>query len=215
MPYVDLDIRSGDDHVDSLIRRVIEPYLIEAHFLLAATRPSDGPDGHFPLSCALMLLATVAATSALPNYQRYGQIRKHDKRHFTECLESYFPWEHVRVDDSEHRPDNELVKHTSEVLYANIRCPLFHSGGLVGGLDPALALVKTHPGHTELGRAEQRIEQLARYVTLNGQVFFKFEYRRNILYIDTFYWCVRKMVENFAADADNVKRIREHSTKRT
>ena len=73
MPYLNLDIRSGDDQVDSLIRRVIEPYLVEVQYLLAATRPSDGPDGHFANSCAIMLLATVAVTSALPNYQRCNQ----------------------------------------------------------------------------------------------------------------------------------------------
>jgi hypothetical protein len=187
MPYVDLDIRSGDEHVDSLIRRVIESYLLEVHFLLAATRPSDGPDGHFPLSCALMLLATVAATSALPNYQRHGQIRRDDRKHFVACLDKYFPWEHVKVDDGEHRPEKERIKLTSEILYTNVRCPFFHSGGLVGGSDAGVCIAKIHPGHTELARAEERVEELARRPTLNGQVFFRIEYNRNILYVDYFY----------------------------
>ena len=196
MPYVNLDIRSGDDHVNSLIRRVIEPYLIEVHYyLLAATRPSDGPGGHFANSSAIMLLATVAATSALPNYQRDSQARKNDKKHFVACLENYFPWEHVKIGDCEHRPEDELIKQTSEILYTNVRCPFFHSGGLVGGSDPGIPIVKIHPGHTELAKAERRIEELARCPTLKRQVFFKIAYKRHTLYVDFFYWSVRKMVD--------------------
>jgi hypothetical protein len=34
------------------------------------------------------------------------------------------------------------------------------------------------------------------------------------LYVDWFYWCVRQMVERFAADPGNTSRILEHSSRR-
>ena len=119
----------------------------------------------------------------------------------------------MKVDDGEHRPYNELVKQTSKALYTNIRCPFFDSGGLVGGSDFGIAIGKVHPGHGDLAKAEQRIEELTKQPTLNGQVVFKIDYRCYILYVDYFYWCVRKMVERFAADPDNAKLIREHSAR--
>jgi hypothetical protein len=76
-------------------------------------------------------------------------------------------------------------------------------------------LVKVHPGHLDPLEAEKRIEDLAKAPSLGGQVVLKLEFRRCTLYVDWLYWCVRKLVERFASDPENVKRIRHHLADRS
>jgi hypothetical protein len=211
MAYLELKLHSGDEAVDHLIRRTIEPYLVEAHYLLCATRPSESPDGHFPIACCMMLLAVVAATSALPNYERDGKRRTSDGKHFVDCVRKYFPWESIRIKDDQYRTDSELVGAASDALYKVFRCPLFHSAGIVGSNDTACRLIKVHPGHADITMAEQRIIDLEQCTTLDGQVVIELRFHQYSLYIDYFYWYVRKLLERFAADPENARLIRQHS----
>lgn len=210
MAYVPLTLRSPDDRVNGLIQRVIEPYLTEAHYLLAATRPGEGPSNHFPYACALMLLGTIAATSALDNFERTGKKRTGDKTEFVNCLRDHFPWNCVSIDDDKFRPQAELVQATCVTLYEVFRCPLFHSGGLVDSMATTPVIVKAHPGNKDIEVAEQRVAELARQTDLKGQCLMRMEFKRSTLYVDCLYWCVRRMVEQYSLDETHTRRLLKH-----
>lgn len=210
MVYVPLDLQASDPLVNSVIQGVIEPYLKEAHYLLAATRPDQGSEGHFPRASALMLLGTVAATSSLDNFQKAGANRKGDRAYFVDCLRSYFPWDQVSIEDGEFRAEEQKTDAAGIALYNVFRCPLFHSGGLTDQKSIMPVLIKTHPGHREIEVAEARIEQLARAETMGGQWIMRFEFNRCVLHLDPFYWCVRRMVENYARDPDRAIKLRAY-----
>jgi hypothetical protein len=137
MAYVSLDLSSADPVVAAFIRMSIEPYLREAHFLLAAATPEEGPANHFPIACAVILLATVGATSALDNHERTGKKRREDKWHFLNCLDKYFPWDCITIEDGEFRSNKDRRNAAAIALYEVFRCPLVHSGGLVDNLSRA------------------------------------------------------------------------------
>jgi hypothetical protein len=158
-----------------------------------------------------MLLATIAATSALPNYKRGARRRHGDRNYFTECVCKYFPWDDISVEDDQFRTGQELRIAAAETLYDVFRCPLFHSGGLVAGGDTFSRLILVHPGHQDLSEAENRIEELAKQNSLRGQLILKIEATHCTLYLKDFYWCVRKLVELFLNDEDNVSQIIQHS----
>ena len=212
MAYVALKIDSGDPRFDALIRETIERYLIEVHYLLAAVRLSSGPDGHYPYSCTIMMLATVAATAALRHPQRIwtGKGRNNDKVHFVECVNQCFPWDHVKVTDDQFRKDVEVRAIAATILYETFRCPLIHSAGIVGRSESRPRVVKIHPGHQDVVEAGKRVETLARASTLAGQIVLELQWQRCTLHVDSLYWCVRKLVERFAADPENVERVLEH-----
>jgi hypothetical protein len=210
MAYVPLDLSSADPVVATFVKVSIEAYLKEAHFLLAATTPEDGPANHFPLACTMILLATVGATSALDNHQRTGKKRRDDRKHFLNCLDRNFPWDCITIEDGEFRSDNDRRVAVAEALYDVFRCPLVHSGGLVDGLAQAPKVMKTHPGHADMAIAEKRIEELAQAPSLKGQRLISLEHRRCVLHVDSFYWCVRRMVENYTRDPQAGARLRAH-----
>ena len=212
MPYIPVDIRSGHQQVDELVRKIIEPMLNEAHWLLAATRPSDGPDGHFPRSSAIVLLSTISAVSALSNFEKPGHKRRDDHKRFVSCVRDYFPWEHIGIKDDQYRSRQTTREAASEGLYKTFRCPLIHVGGLVHSSLPIPAINKIHPGHNDIERAELRLEELVKRKSLNGQVVIKLEATRFEVYVDYLYWCVRSLIERFAADPKNANEIIAHAT---
>ncbi len=212
MPYIPLDIHSGHNQVDELIRKIIEPLLNEAHWLLAATRPSDGPDGHFPRASAIVLVSTISAVSALGSFKKPGQKQTSDHKRFVSCVRDYFPWEHIEIKDDQYRSLQAMREAASEGLYGTFRCPLIHAAGLVHNSLPLPAINKIHPGHNDIGRAEARLEKLVKLKSLNGEVVIKFEATRFEVYVDCLYWCVRSLTERFAADPKNAKEIIAHAT---
>ena len=210
MAYIPLDLSTADPVVAAFIKMSIEPYLREADFLLAATMPEDGPKNHFPIACAMILLATVGATSALDNHERTGKKRKGDRKHFLNCLDKYFPWDCISIEDGEFRSNKDRRDAAALALYDVFRCPLVHSGGLVDGLSRAPNVMKTHPGHADIAIAEKRIEELARAPSLEGQRLISLEYSRCVLHVNPFYWCVRRMVENYTRDPQAGNCLRAH-----
>ena len=217
MAYVPLDLRCADERVSRIIQSSIEAYLEEIHYLLAgsypAAKPNIEPSRHFARSCGIMLVAVISATSALATFEKGGKRRSgKDGPDFRQCVSAYFPWDHITIRDGEHRPVSECRKAACEALYRVVRNPLVHSAGLVGKTDEATLFVKLHALSPNLAEAERRVEDIARYESLQGQVVIEFQYKKCKVYLDFLYWCVRKMVEAYTADPRNEQAILQHCT---
>jgi hypothetical protein len=215
MAYVPLELRCSDERIRILIRDSIEAYLQEIHYLLAASYPAASPDKpsrHFARSAGLMLVATIGATSALSTFEKDGKRRSGDARYFKECVREYFPWGDITIKDGEHRPTSDRIAAAVEALYSVVRNPLVHSAGLVGKSDVAPRFIKLHARSPDLSESEPRIEEIARYASLDGQVVIEFRYKECRIYPDFLYWCVRKMVESYIADPKNEQAVLQHCT---
>jgi hypothetical protein len=104
-----------------------------------------------------MMLVSIAATSAV----RYMDLRKNkpprsrsDSTIFQECIERFFPWDHIGVTDREfiamgcQRSPAELRKEAAKTLYTAIRNPLLHSGGAVSKTFPKVSIQHDFPGRS-------------------------------------------------------------------
>ena len=139
MPYVPLMLNNTAP--DAVIRAATEEHLKQAHYLLAATYPSDGTtlECHFGSSAATMTLLTIAAASSLRYFDldanrkanhRKDTTAKSDRDAFVECVETFFPWGNVTVVDDKYRPKSEHPSLAATELYEVFRNPLVHSGGM-------------------------------------------------------------------------------------
>jgi len=200
---------------NALIRIATEEHLRQAHYLLAATYPSNEstPACHFGLSAATMTLLTIAAASAIRYFDldanRKDKTAKSDRDAFIECVETYFPWGNVAVLDDKHRPKAELPKLAATELYEVFRNPLVHAGGMTskpwfkGRTDDFFRTPKIDHTLPGLATPHENEAVIADYcnATLSGDVLLKMEAFQSIVYSRPLYWCTRKMIENFAADA--------------
>jgi hypothetical protein len=203
----------------ALIQVATEEHLKQAHYLLAATHPSDGqtPDCHFGTSAAVMTLLTIAAVSVLRYFDldanrradhRKDRAAKSDRDAFIETVETFFPWGNVTIEDDKYRPKGEMPKLAALELYEVFRNPLVHVGGMTskpwfkGRADDFFRTPKI--SHTFPGLATPRENEavIADYCkeTLCGDVLLRMEAFQSIVYSGPLYWCTRKMIENFAAD---------------
>ena len=117
MPFVPLKLPEVDS--SALIQVATEEHLRQAHYLLAATYPSDGQtfDCHFGTSAAVMTLLTIAAVSVLRYFDldankkadhRKDRTAKSDRNAFIETVEAFFPWGNITIEDDKYRPKDEL-----------------------------------------------------------------------------------------------------------
>jgi hypothetical protein len=92
--------------VNATISMFTEEYLKQAHYLLAATYPADGPFNHFGQSAAVMTLLAIAAASRLRIFDPVKNDKRpgtSDRAAFLGCVREFFPWSDVTiVDDLSH-----------------------------------------------------------------------------------------------------------------
>ncbi len=205
---------------NGLIHIATEEHLRQAHYLLAVTYPTDGTtyECHFGTSAAVMTLLTIAAVSSLRYFDldanrkadpRKDKTAKSDKDAFVETVQTFFPWDSVTVEDDQYRPKTQLPGLAAKELYEVFRNPLVHAGGMTS--KPSLKgktndffrspkVVHTFPG---LATPHENAAAIADYcrVRLSGDVLLKMEAFQSTVYSRPLYWCTRKMIENFAADA--------------
>jgi hypothetical protein len=143
-----------------------------------------------------VLLATVAGAST----QLLHTPGKGTGARFRECLVSFFPWD---IDPPRGVSNEEAAK----ILYDVFRNPMVHFLGLNKATDPIVKI-----GHVFRGTddAEQRVEQLERLtVKPYSDPCLVVTPEKRVLWLDPFYWGVRRLVERWSRDADQWrKRIR-------
>jgi hypothetical protein len=178
-----------------------DSHLRQAHYLLAARYPGSSPETHFGVSATIMLLLTIASTSALRHFSlTKNRPSKHDSEIFPACVEEFFPWQHVSIKDGEHRPAAERRTAAAKELYEVFRCPLIHSGGMVARGRRIVRLNHVFPGLATFEENEARIAELSQQETLSRQTLLEIDACESTIHSRTLYWCVRKMIEAFAAD---------------
>jgi hypothetical protein len=207
--YVRLPL--SDTKINAAISMATERHLEQAHYLLGATYPStNGPQNHFGISAAVMTLLAIAAASAIRHFDpKANKKRGGDRAAFTSCVLTFFPWDRVTIKDDQHRLKNELPNLAADELYDVFRNPLVHSGGVtskaqmsgvVGNWYRTPKIVHVFPGMSAQEN-EQAIEQYCD-ATLGGDVLIELEAFSSTVHTRPLYWCTRKMIEAFAADAD-------------
>ena len=127
---------------------------------------------------------------------------RQDGQSFIECVEKYFPWEHVSVADGEHRPSNQISQIAARELYEVFRNPLVHSGGVVAkryGRRVAF-IAHPYPGVATYKENETRIAEICKLDSYKNQRLLDIMADKSVVHTHPLYWCTRKMIEAFAAD---------------
>jgi hypothetical protein len=195
MAYVELNLSNTiPDSVRTIIRRGVEPLLQDVHWMLAAiiAEPTDtAPRRQLQVPVAHVLLATVAGVSA----KLLHAPGKNTGARFKECVSRFFPWD---IDPPVGTSNDEAAK----TLYEVFRNPLVHSLGLNGAGAPVVKIGQVFRATTD---AEGRVEELERLtVKPYSTPCLVVTPKERVLWLDPFYWGVRKLVERWARDADEV-----------
>lgn len=196
-----------------------ERHLEQTHYLMAATYPNgNGPYDHFGTSAAVMTLLAIAAASAIRHFDpKKTKKAGGDRAAFTGCVLRFFPWDYVTVKDDQHRPRSELPKLAADALYGVFRNPLVHSGGVTSKAHLSGTIgdwYRTpHIAHVFPGLSPQENDRAIEdycNVTLSGDVLIELEAFCSTVHTRPLYWCARKMIEAFAADAGVQADITKH-----
>ena len=203
MAYAPLILGNLDSPVAAAISMATEEHLRQAHYALTVVMPPEKPEHPgttLGTASAIMILLTIAAASAIRHFDPSKNKKlKGDHDAFVECVEAFFPWEHVSVEDDQYRTGVDLRHAAAEELYTVLRNPLIHSGGVVGERYKVPRIMHIYPGLSP-EENENRIIRLCDLVTLSGSTVIKMTAAHSTLYTDALYWCTRKMIERFAID---------------
>ena len=196
MAYVELDLSDAiPESVRTVVRRGVEPLLQDVHWMLATAmaEPTDSaPRRQLQVPIAHVLLATVAGISAK---LLYAPGKKKTGERFKECIARFFPWD---IDPPTGASNDEAAK----ILYDAFRNPLVHSLGLNGAGTPVVKIGQVFRGTDD---AENRVEELERLtVKPYSHPCLVVTPEKRVLWLDPFYWGVRKLVERWSRDADQV-----------
>ena len=195
MAYITLDFPNTlPDSVRTVIREGVEPLLEDVHWMLATviTNPTDiGRRRQLQVPIAHVLLATVAGVST----QLFHAPGKGTGARFTECLVTFFPWD---IDP----PTGVSNEQAAKMLYEVFRNPMVHYLGLNKVTEPVVKIGQVFRGTDD---AETRVEKLERLtVKPYSNPCLVVTSEKRVLWLDPFYWGVRKLVERWSRDADQV-----------
>lgn len=196
MAYHRLSLPSGLSlDVEQLVRERLEPHLIDVHSMLRLPfRDDPGLQGGCNFTIAQVLLSVVGGAS-VTLYDPDALTRRNDRtRLFREILTKYYPWrEESGIDGGLFGAD------AADKLYVLFRSPLAHSLGIIEPEEsPTFRRVVVEKGPF----AEAVIEETERakvrpadwtHPTLrqDGDAL--------ILWLRSFYWGVRRTIENVVA----------------
>jgi hypothetical protein len=195
MAYVELDLPNTiPNTVLTVIRKGVEPLLQDVHWMLAMViaEPTDtAPRRQLQVPIAHVLLATVAGVSA----KLLHAPGKGTGDRFKECMTRFFPWD---VDPPTGVSNDEAAK----ILYEIFRNPLVHYLGLNRASAPVVKFGQVFRGTDD---AENRVEELERLtVKPYSAPCLVVTPEKRVLWLHPFYWGVRKLVERWSRDADEV-----------
>lgn len=192
MPYELLKIADAappDLHV--FVADTFDLYLRDVHGLLSVSAPQTGPIRHqFQIAATVTLLAVVAGASRTI----YAEEGKSGPL-FADVLINFYPWD---LD-----PPEGLDKHgASWLLYDYFRNPLVHAVGVKS----SRRIVKIGRAFPGLPNKDQvaRIDGLA-IADLPPQPTLRLESDKAVLWVESFYWGVRKMIERVLADPERCR----------
>lgn len=196
MAYVPLtlpdDLPTG---VHRVIRGTTERFLEDIHWMLATAHPERGPKHQFQRPSAVALLAIVAGISRLP----FKDDRQSGKR-FKDCLNRFFPWD---VDP----PDGVSPIEAAEILYSVFRNPLVHQLGIDFDRSYAVKIGAILAGSEN---AEKSIEEMERSAAKpHTKPCLVVSDNKRVLWVNPFYWGVRRLIERWAADSALVRQTEE------
>ena len=194
MAYVPLVLsQSLPNSVCTVIRQGVEPLLQDVHGMLATAigEPNAvAPPRQLQVPIALVLLATVAGVSKTLLHPPQ-EIKNYSGPRFKECLNRYFPW---GIDP----PTGVSPECAAKILYKFFRNPLVHSLGLNKSGHPVVEIQQAFRG---TGDAENRVEELERLtVKPFSEPCLVVTLEKQVLWLDPFYWGVRKLVEQWSYD---------------
>ena len=172
------------------------------HWMLATTiaQPGDtGPRRQLQIPIAHTLLATVAGIST----QLYRCPGETGVR-FKNCLTAFFPWD---VDP----PTGVSKEEAAKILYGVFRNPLVHNLGLKKPTDPVVKIGQVFRGTDD---AERRVEELERLaVKPYSDPCLVVTPEKRVLWLDPFYWGVRKLVERWSRDSNEISHAHQKFTR--
>ena len=192
MVYVPLVLsQSLPNSVCTVIRQGVEPLLRDVHWMLATAigEPNAvAPPRQLQVPIALVLLATVAGVS---RELLHPPKKMRDRARFEECLNRYFPWD---IDP----PTGVSSECAANILYKVFRNPLVHHLGLHTGGNLVVRIGKVFRGTDD---AENTVEELERLtVKPFSEPCLVVTLEKQVLWVDPFYWGVRKLVEQWSYD---------------
>ena len=195
MAYVELDLSDTiPDSVRTVIRKGVEPLLQDVHWMLTTViaGPTDTvPRRQLQVPIAHVLLATVAGVST----QLLHAPGKGTGDRFKECVTRFFPW---NIDPPKGVPNDQAAK----ILYEVFRNPLVHRLGLNKARARVVQINQVFRGTDD---AEDRVEELERLtVKPHSDPCLVVTPEKRVLWLDPFYWGVRKLVERWTRDADKI-----------
>lgn len=206
MAYVKLDLpETVPASVSTVIQEGVEPLLQDVHWMLATViaEPTDtGPRRQLQVPIAHVLLATVAGVSA----KLLHAPGKKDGERFKECVTRFFPWD---IDPPKGASNDEAAK----ILYEVFRNPLVHRLGFNGASAPVVKIAQVLRSTAD---AENRVEELERRtVKPYSNPCLVVTPEKRVLWLDPFYWGVRKLIERWSRDADEVSQADQRLTTRS
>ena len=205
MAYVPLDLpNSLPESVRTAIGIGVEPLLQNVHWMLSTPvgKSSDTePRRQLQLPIALVLLATVAGVSKTLLHIHKG---KGDRFRFEECLNRYFPWD---IDP----PTGVSSECAAEILYKVFRNPLVHSLGLHKSGYPVVRIGQVFRGADDPESGVEDLERLS--VKSASEPCLVVTPEKIVLWLDPFYWGVRKLVERWCCDDTHVMHADKKLTK--
>lgn len=186
MAYVPLSIAAETPaHIEGAVRTVFDPFFEQLHVLLSVRRPDQGARGSMQMPAAMLLLA---AADAAAQFFHPGEMGNGAR--FKAFLLKYYPW---RADPPAGFTPDEAVA----FLWKTLRCPLLHG---LGARHQPMILVKIGNVFAVSEEAIEAIERQGRRPHSEASIGRNDE--RSILWIEGFYWGLRKAIEAACADAE-------------
>ena len=182
MPYPPIKLPSDVPlNVRVVVELGIDPMLREVHTMLSVVIPD--PTYHLQSSIANMLLAVISGASSTLYAKEGTSIDQ-----FTGLLIKHFPWD---LDP----PEGASPDIAAHILWEECRNPLAHRVGLrpKGGRIVKFGLVR--------GKTPDEVDALAVSVTnprLRSSLIVRSD--ATVLWVDTLYWSIRRMIENMMLD---------------
>ncbi len=197
MAYVPLALSNSlPDSVHTAIRIGVEPLLEDVHWMLATAirEHSDAvPHRQLQVPIALVLLATVAGVST-KLLRPYNNDLGTGGR-FKECLNRYFPWD---IDP----PTGVSPECAAKMLYDFFRNPLVHRLGWHTDKHRAVRIGKVFRGADDAEKTVEDLERLGAKPASEPCLVVAPD--KVDLWLDPFYWGVRKLVERWSFDGIQV-----------
>jgi hypothetical protein len=197
MAYHKLSLPPGlPSDLEELVREQLEPQLVDAHAMLRMPIAGDaGLQGGCNLAVVQTLLSLISGAS-VALYKPAGLHRSSGSRkYFKDILKDHYPWNQER-----HIATARLDADAAEQLYLLFRNPLAHTLGVIDPRHiPAGQRVIIEKGSIPETAIESDERSTTRPADWEHPTLRQEAAGDLVLWVRSFYWGVRKMIENVAS----------------